>query len=174
MHSERRVDVDEKRPGAHRRTAGPDADAVEPRDVEDDPGRGRVAAVAVPAGARHDVDVVAPTPADRVHDVADGRAEDDRLGPDRVEARAVEQAGPVVARARAREDVADEPAPELTQVARRGGEAGSREDGACGEAADEQLAAVERLHGPTLAAELTTPMCRPVVSDGHAGQAVAS
>ena len=119
VRSERRVDVDEDGAGADDCASAGNAHAVQARDVEDDAGRRRVAAVAVPAGARHEVDVVAPRPADRVDDVADRLAEDDRLRTDGVEARAVEEPRLVVAGARGRDDVAGEAAAKLTQARRQ-------------------------------------------------------
>jgi hypothetical protein len=147
VRRKRSVDVDEEGARADDHAGLGNLHAVQPRDVEDDSGGGRVAAVAVPARARDDVDSVAARPADRVHDVADGLAENDRLRPDRVEPGAVEQTRLVVADARACENVTDEPTTELAQMARRGGEAGSCEDRGGSSAAYEELAAVERLQG---------------------------
>jgi len=147
VRGERGVDVDEQRSGSDDGAAALDANPVQARDVEDDSGRRRVARVAVSAGAGDEVDAVAPRPADRVYDVPDGLAEDDRGRPDPVEARTVETARLFVERARARDDLADEAAPKLTEATRRRSETGRRGGRSHREAAQQELPPVERLHG---------------------------
>src|SRR5436190_5908308 len=138
---ELRVDVDQLR--ARSDDCGPavggERDRVQAAYVEHDAGRRRVAPVAVPAGARNDVDAVLAGPAHGRDDVRRVRAVDDRTWVDRVEPRALEQSRVRVGGRSGRDDRALDAPGELSQrrdaecratVARgEGAERGCREPG---------------------------------------------
>ena len=126
------------------------ADRVEPADVEDHPGRGRVAAIAVPAAPGGDPDPALPRPRDPARDVAGAVAVRDRERPHAVERRAEEEPRLRIARIGAADDVALQEAVELpdARIPRRTRESPPRRDadrsGDPARAA-QQFPAVERL-----------------------------
>ena len=114
------VDVDQPCAGADRRTlARVERNLVQPRDVDDDTGGRRVAAVAVTARARHDAHGVLARPAHGALHVLPRLAEDDGPRMHSVEARVVEDAGTVVRRVARHDHVALERARELAVDAAR-------------------------------------------------------
>jgi hypothetical protein len=136
-------------------------DPAHPADVDDNAGRRRVAAVAVAAGPRDDVDPVLSRPANGPLDIRDGLAEDDRVRPHAVEASADKKPCVRVGGAAGCDDGAVELARELAQASIGGGSGEShgpgrhRAEGAGGESRPprtlEELAPVEAVHEQRLA-----------------------
>jgi hypothetical protein len=112
------VDVDQAGAGAddRRLPRGVDPDPAHSAEVDDDAARRRVAAVAVAARARDDVDPVLARPADGPLDVRDRLAEDDRVRVHAVEASVDEEPRLRVGGAPGRDDGTIELARELAQA----------------------------------------------------------